>query len=574
MIDNTQLSLSDWRCFTIKVSLGIHVGHDRGVALIKDGIVIGAIGQERIDRVKFSSSSKIPIESIDILLKYCGLSIENVSCIGISYHSVEGLSVERFYKDELDENFKCGHIPMFFVPHHVAHAYSAFFSSGFDDAIVFVADGAGDYINGMQEAESLFVAHNNNVEVVDRRLQNPTVGKLIDERNYLLPYMPSFIQDYEISLGKKFSQITHLIGLGRNGEGKTMGLSGYGTPLFDFNPYKKGDFLKFSLKYKDLIEEIFAIRVLSGKSHKEFIKEECANIASTLQLMLENIVLDLLNDILNLYHHKKLVLSGGIFLNCLLNGKIARKFALDDFFVLPPSGDDGQALGAAYYAYVKHFGAQDKFEISLPYLGISYKDHQITDIIENANLPYKALTEDQLVEEIACRILANKVVALHRGRTEMGPRALCHRSILANPQNPNIKDILNFKVKHREPFRPFAPTVIAEEQFKYFDLKFESKYMNIAATVKEEYRHQLPGITHIDGTSRVQALSAEAEPFVHKLLMTLKQKSGFPIVVNTSFNVNGEPIVESPFDAIATFLKTQIDTLVIENYMIDKDEIA
>ena len=145
------------------MSLGIHVGHDRGVALIKDGIFIGAIGQELIDRVKFSSSSKIPIESIDILLKYCGLSIEDVSCIGISYHSVEGLSVGRFYKDELGENFKCGHIPVFFVPHHVAHAYSAFFSSGFDDAIVFVADGAGDYINGMQEAESLFFGQKNKV---------------------------------------------------------------------------------------------------------------------------------------------------------------------------------------------------------------------------------------------------------------------------------------------------------------------------------------------------------------------------------------------------------------------------
>lgn len=507
-------------------------------------------------------------------MKYFDLSIKNVSCIGISYNSVEGLSVEKLYREELEKIYECKHVPVFFVPHHIAHAYSAFFSSGFDNAIVFVADGAGDYINGMQEAESLFIANNNNVEVVCRRLQNPTVGKLVDERNYLLPYMPSFIQDYEISLGKKFSQITHLIGLGRNGEGKTMGLAGYGAPLFDLNPYKKGDFLEFSLKYKDLIEEIFAMRILSGKSHKEFIKKECANIASTVQLMLENIVLDLLNDVLNLYHHKKLVLSGGIFLNCLLNGKITEKLDLDNFFVLPPSGDDGQALGAAYYAYEKCFETQDKFKIDLPYLGISYDNNEIIGIIENANLPYRALEENQLVEEIASRILANKIVALHRGRTETGPRALCHRSILANPQNPNIKDVLNYKVKNREPFRPFAPTVIAEEQFTYFDLKFESKYMNIASTVKEKYRHQLPGITHIDGTSRVQAVSKETEPFVHKLLMALKQKSGFPVVVNTSFNVNGEPIVESPFDAIETFLKTKIDTLVIENYIIDKDEVV
>ena len=317
--------------FIIKVALGIHMGHDRGVALIKDGTVIGAIGQERIDRIKFSSSSKIPIEAIDILLKYFDLSIKDVSCIGISYNSVEGLSVEKLYKEDLEGIYECGQIPVFFTPHHLAHAYSAFFSSGFNDAIVFVADGAGDYVNGMQEAESLFVAHNNNVEMACRRLQNPTVGKLVDERNYLLPYMPSFIQDYEISLGKKYSQITHLIGLGRNGEGKTMGLAGYGTPLFDFNPYRKGDFLDFSLKYKDLIKEIFSMRILSGKSHKEFIQKERANIASTLQLMLENIVIDLLDDVLGLYHHRKLVLSGGIFLNCLLNGKKTKKLDLGYF---------------------------------------------------------------------------------------------------------------------------------------------------------------------------------------------------------------------------------------------------
>ena len=559
---------------TIRIALGIHIGHDRGAALIKNGTVIGAISQERLDRIKYSRSSNIPIESINTLMKYFNLSVKDISCIGISYYSVEGLSVEDFYKEELEKIYECAHIPVFFTNHHIAHAYSAFFSSGFDDAIIFVADGAGDYIDGMQEAESLFTAHNHKINMVCRRLQNPTVGKMNDKRNYLLPHMPSFIQNYEMSLGKKFSQITHLLGFGRNGEGKIMGLAGYGNPLFNFNPYKKGDFLDFSLKYKDLIEEIFAMRTLSGKSYKEFIKEENANIASTVQLMLENTVLALLDDFFNLYQCKNLVLSGGIFLNCILNCKIIEKFDLDNFFVLPPAGDDGQALGAAYYAYVKHFGVHDKFKINLPYLGVSYSNDEIINALENANLVYKVLSYDQLAEEIANRITANKIVAIHRGRTEIGPRALCHRSILANPQNPDIKDILNYKVKHREPFRPFAPTVIAEEQFKYFNLKLESNYMNIAATVKEEYKNQLPGITHIDGTSRVQAVSVESEPFVHKILLAVKQKIGVPIVVNTSFNVDGEPIVETPFDAIETFLKTQIDTLVIENYIIDKEAIS
>ncbi len=504
------------------------------------------------------------------MLKYFNLSIKEVSCIGISYNSVEGLSVENFYKEELERYYEPINIPIFFINHHIGHAYSAFFSSRFDEAIIFIADGAGDYINGMQEAESLFIAQNNKVEMICRRLQNPTVGRMIDERNYILPHMPSFIQDYEISLGKKYSQITHLIELGRNGEGKTMGLAGYGIPLFNYNAYKKGDFLDFSLKYKNIIEEIFAIRVLSGKSHKEFIRDERANIACTTQLMLENTILSLLNDVLKLYPCKNLVVAGGIFLNCLLNYKIIKKFDLNNFFALPSAGDDGQALGAAYYAFIKYFGLQNKFEINLPYLGISYNNREIVESLERANLTYEYFTDDLLVKKIAERISSNKIVAIHRGKTEIGPRALCHRSILANPTNPNIKDILNYKVKHREPFRPFAPAVIAEEQSKYFDLKFESKFMNIATVVREEYKEQLPGITHIDGTARIQTVSIESEPFMHKILMAVKQEIGFPIVVNTSFNDNGEPIVESPFDAIETFLKTQIDTLIIGNYLIDK----
>lgn len=499
--------------------------------------------------------------------------MKEITCIGISYNSIEGLCIEKFYKEELETIYGCTHTPIFFTNHHIAHAYSGFFSSGFEDALIFVADGAGDYINGMQEAESLFIGKKNEIEMICKRLQNPTIGKLTDERNYLLPHMPSFIQNYEISLGKKYSQITHLIELGRNGEGKTMGLAGYGVPLFNYNAYTKGDFLNFSLKYKDLLEEIFSLKVLAGKSYKEFIRDERANIASTVQLMIENTIIDFLNDVLNLYPCKNLILSGGIFLNCILNGKIINKFDLNNFYVLPPAGDDGQALGAAYYAYSKYCGLQNKFKVTLPYLGISYNNIEIENALKNANLIYDYFEDNYLAEEIASHISANKIVAIHRGKTEIGPRALCHRSILANPKCPDIKDILNNKVKHRESFRPFAPAVIEEEQFKYFDLKFDSKFMNVAACVREEYRYQLPGITHVDGTARIQAISIESEPFMHKTLMAVKKKIGFPIVVNTSFNVNGEPIVETPFDAIETFLKTQIDILIIGNYLVDKSKL-
>jgi len=424
----------------------------------------------------------------------------------------------------------------------------------------------------MQEAETLFIGTNGKIRNIYRRMQTPVVRSISSERNHILPHMPSFIKDSQISVARKYEQITYLLGLGRGGCGKTMGLAGYGKPLFDPDIYKKSDFFDFSLKYKDLLEQIFAVAALSGKSYKEFVRHERANIASTVQYALEQIFLNLIEDLLSYYPSKNLVLSGGIFLNCLLNHKIIKKFDLDNFFVMPPSGDDGHALGVAYYAYSSQFG-QTQFAIDLPYIGISYDDSKIEQVLKDVGLKYLFLTDNDLAEAIAKRIANNKILAIHRGRTEIGPRALCHRSILANPTNPDMKDILNNKVKHREPFRPFAPAVIAEEQFTYFDLKFESKYMLMATMVKEEFVKELPAITHIDGTARVQAISKESEPFIHSMLLAVKRHIGFPIVINTSFNVNGEPIVESPHDAVETFLKTQIDSLVIGNFIIDKPEV-
>lgn len=185
-------------------------------------------------------------------------------------------------------------------------------------------------------------------------------------------------------------------------------------------------------------------------------------------------------------------------------------------------------------------------------------------------MKYTRYSDEVLASVMADYINQNKIVAFHRGRTEIGPRALCHRSIFANPTNPAMKDILNNRVKHREPFRPFAPSVIEEEQYQYFDLLNDSPYMLLATTVKLEYREKLASITHIDGTARVQSVSKESEPFIHMFLLELKKRTGFPIILNTSFNIAGQPIVESPTDAIDTFLLNDIDLLVIGNYLVKK----
>ena len=553
----------------MKVALGIHVGHDRGACLIKDEKVIAAIANERIDRVKYSQSLEIPFDSINALLSYCGLHIDDVQAIGISGVAFEGNRMLNWYKDEFFNYYKCAHIPFYLVNHHDAHAYSTFFSSGHSKSLIFVFDGGGDFTPTMQESESIYMGCNGTITLVDRRLQNMAVRHMKDEINHIFPLMPEHVQNLEMSIARKYSQITRLLGFGFGEEGKTMGLASYGHSLLDFSCLKYNS-LGFSLTYKDIIQDLYVIQQHSEKGFREYIYSERENIAATVQNFVERAVVSLVLAYSKKFDIKNICVAGGLFLNCLTNHKIIEQLEAENIFFLPSSGDDGQALGSAYYAYVHEFGYKDNFQISLPYLGISYSNNEIKNAIEKKGLKYREYKDSELAIALADYISSNKIVAVHRGRTEIGPRALCHRSILANPANPDMKDILNKRVKHREPFRPFAPTVTEEDQFKYFELKAGSPYMLLAADVKEEYRFTLASITHVDNTARVQAVSHQKEPFVHALLTELKKRIGFPIVLNTSFNVAGQPIVESPLDAINTFLSTDIDILAIGNCLIDK----
>lgn len=553
----------------MNVALGIHVGHDRGACIIKDGEVIAALANERIDRIKYSQSIEIPFETIDVLLKYCNLSIKDINVIGLSGVALEGTKMYDWYKKDLFTYYQCNYIPFYMVSHHDAHAYSTYYSSRLNQSLIFIFDGGGDFFSSKQESETIYIGKNGILTKVDRRLQNMAVRHIRDEINYVFPLMPEYVQNLEMSIARKYSQITRLLGFGFGEEGKTMGLASYGQPMIDFSnlSYKN---LNFSLTYKDLIKDLYIMQQKDGKGFREYIYKERANIASTVQSFIEHALLSIISSYVEKYDCKNICMAGGLFLNCLTNHKILERCNVEKTFFIPSSGDDGQALGSAYYAYIHEFGYHTPFKLSLPYLGVSYSDAEIKNAIKVKNLNYMHYDDSELAVVMADYISNNQIVAFHRGKTEIGPRALCHRSILANPTNPKMKDILNNRVKHREPFRPFAPTVIEEDQYKYFDLKQKSPYMLLATTVKKEYREQLSSITHVDNTARVQSVSKEIEPFVHKFLIELKKKIGFPIVLNTSFNVAGEPIVESPTDAINTFLLTDIDVLVIGNYVIRK----
>jgi len=552
-----------------KTSLGIHIGHDRGASLVIDGELVGSIAQERLDRIKHSRSIEIPYDSIDRLLNYNNISIEDINCIGFSGDAMEAEWVLLKIKDDFINHYDIEGIPFYAVSHHDSHAFAAYCMSGYDEALVLIADGGGDYVNDMAESESLYVANKKDIIPIDKRLQNATIKRMSNESNYLFEYMPKTVRKQQISVARKYEQITYMLGFGWGQAGKTMGLASYGKSLID---YSKTDVsgLDIDLKYEDILKNIFVLQQLSGKSYTEYISENAANIAQTVQDYTEHIIIEIVDSLVKEYKINNLCLGGGLFLNCLLNHKILEKCNINNIFILPSTGDDGQSIGNAFYAYKMYFDQIQSKKLINPYLGLDYTKELIESELCAFNLEYQTFPDNVLAKKIAEAILNDKIVALHRGKTEIGPRALCHRSILANATNPDMKDIINNRIKHREPFRPFAPVVTIEKAFDIFNLKQESPFMLLAPTVKEDYKTLLPSITHVDGSARVQTVDKAVEPFIHSVLKEFEAIKGVPVIINTSFNIAGQPIVEAPSDAIQTFINNDMDILVIGNCWVEK----
>ncbi len=554
------------------ISLGINIGHDQGAAVVKDGILVGAIAQERLNRVKHSASTTLPFIAIDNLLDYLEIGINEVDCIGFSSTAVNINELNSYVADSLTNYYDINDPHIIPVSHHQAHAESAYFTSNFDEAITLIADGGGEMLGVKEEAESIFYCRNAEVTLMEQRLQSNNVHAFARPHNYLIPFMNKKQFSEQISLGKKYEQVTSLLSFGANGAGKTMGLSAYGKSLISTNAVPVTDPLAFNLDFQDILQPYYSLYEHSGENYFDFMKKHQADIARTLQDYTENQVLEIIEYILSKYKVSQICLAGGLFLNCPINHKILEKYPQVSLHICPAAGDDGQAMGTALAAY--RTVSSDLYPNSscLPYLGISYTNAQIEQAIKSRGLHYHYYDDVSIASLVAEKIYNNKIIGFLHGRSEIGPRSLCHRSILANPTVPNMKDYINAKVKHRENFRPFAPVVAAEKQFEYFSLLQESPYMLLATTVKDKFVEQLPAITHVDGTARIQSVKAEDDPFVHRILIEFEKLSGFPVLLNTSFNDCGEPIVETPSDAIKTFLTTEIDILVMENYILFKDE--
>lgn len=552
-------------------SLGLHMGHDRSVAIIENGMIIGALAAERIDRKKHSISAKIPFETIDKLLSYLEISINDIKYVGITYAAVDIQNLEDYYCDQLTEHYKNWNFELVCVSHHLAHAASTFYTSGFDKSLVFIADGGGDLVNGNEESESVYIADKNDIVLVDQRVQSNVIHTLSRKQFHILPFMNDAFLKHQISIAKKYEQITYMIGFDWNQAGKTMGLASYGNCLIDFNVPEIKD-LQFELTLDYIIEEIYQMYKSSGLKYPIFINKYRQDIANTIQTYTEKTVIAIIGYLLNKYKINKLCLAGGLFLNCLLNHKILENYPNIELHICPAAGDDGQAIGAAFLAYRKFKDATllDNSQ-NIPYLGISYSNQTIKNSLKKFNLKYNFYdSTDELCKVIARNIYENKIIGFFTGRSEIGPRALCHRSIIANATWGGMKDYINQRVKHREPFRPFAPVVLEEYESKFFNLKQTSPYMLLSPTVKEDMSHLIPSVVHIDKTARVQSVNKLSNPFIYKVIEEFKNISGVPVILNTSFNDNGEPIVESPEDAIKTFLNTNIDMLVLENFIVMK----
>lgn len=552
------------------ISLGIHIGHDRAVSVVADGILIGSLASERIDRVKHSISAQIPFDTINALLKYLKIDIHSIKYIGITYAAVEIKNLEKYFYDQLKAYYSDWDFKLIPISHHLAHAASTYYTSDFDKALVFVADGGGDLVNGEEEAESVYIASKEGIHLVEQRLQSNVVHTLTRKQFHLYPFMNNKYKSEQISIAKKYEQITYMVGFAWNEAGKTMGLSSYGKELFPIEiPLITN--LQYDLSLEFLTKEIYQLYLASGLKYPFYINKYKKDIAKTVQLFTEKMIISIIKYLLNKYKTKEICLAGGLFLNCLLNHKILEEFSDVTLHICPASGDDGQAIGASFIAYQYFANQKMQRKKTIPYLGLSYNNTDILNAIKSHGLDYKYYKEQkQLYPIIAKEIYANKIIGFFTGRSEMGPRALCHRSILANATWDGMKDYLNNKVKHRENFRPFAPVILEEFEMEYFKLKQTSPYMLLAPETNPDYIISIPSVVHIDKTARVQSVNIDNNPYIYGILQEFYKLSGVPVLLNTSFNDNGEPIVENPDDAINTFLSTQIDVLILENFIIYK----
>jgi len=535
------------------VALGLHKDpwHNTGAAMITDGaagVRFVSLSEERANREK--DSRKFPDLSVKACMAQLGVSsVHDIDAIVLDY-IVKRAWEEDWHRRPCDkDNFLREIDPgkIHIINHHLAHAYCVFYSSGFESAAVLIVDGRGSE----KETQSLFLATHEDIALID---STKITG-----------------------IGLLYAAVTQTIGFGLLQEGKTMGLAPYGrdvnNKIFNFPRHYDGIITDYS---SVCLDDSYAMCT----PHEPILTfDDKARAAFEVQQETEAALLHLAQYAFELTGAEYLCISGGVALNSVANYKILRSGIFRDIFINPAASDTGIPLGGALYGYHKLLQRRGEYRSISPFLGPSYNKTQVTTAIEAYRgtafnqLDFKGFSVvDNNALELAVEMLSNnRIVACFHGRSEMGPRALGNRSILMSPMFARNKDTLNEQVKHREAFRPFAPSILEDYAQDYFEIDRPSPYMLFVPKVVERKRQCIPAVTHVDGTGRLQTVSRKFNPHLYALIKGFHEKTGVPVLLNTSFNVANEPVVETPADALRCFLNTGIDALLIGEYLLIKD---
>ena len=581
--------------------------HDAAAALLRDGQLVAAAEEERFTRKKHDY--EFPQHAIDFCLKTGGIPAADLDYVVffekpfVKFERLLLSSMQTFPKShrvfreamiswlgdklwiKLLIQRRLGVPPskILFSKHHLSHAASAFFCSPFEDAAILTVDGVGEWTTA-----SLGVGRRTDIKLL---------------KEICFPH----------SLGLLYSAFTAFLGFEVNeGEYKVMGMAPFGTPRYVDKVHKlihisndggfelNMDYFSFHYStertFNGKFEQLFGLprdskahffTPASGYPSYFGVKpadygelgkqnQHYADVAASIQAVTEEVLLKMAQYVHKETGLKRLCMAGGVALNSVANGRLLRETPFEEIYIQPSAGDGGGAMGAALYAYHMVLDKPRKFVMKHAYWGEEHSAAEIEKFLKENGIRHQRLVnEEKLIERIVDGLQAGKVVGWFQGRFEWGPRALGNRSILADPRRPDMKDIVNVKIKFREPFRPFAPSVLAERAEEYFVLPeaarhYPARFMLYVVDVREEKRDMVPAITHVDGTGRLQTVQREVSPRYYRLIETFGQATGVPVVLNTSFNLKGEPIVNTPREAFHTFTQSGMDVLVLGEYVIEK----
>lgn len=582
--------------------------HDAAAALLRDGRLVAAAEEERFSRIKHDYS--FPRSAIHFCLETAGIrgpDLDYVVFYEKPFRKLDRILMSvlgtyprswKVFRESmitwmLDKLWIAATLQselgvkkerVLFCEHHLSHAASAYLCSPFDEAAILTVDGVGEWVTA-----TMGVARHNDIRLTAQ-------------------------MEFPHSLGLLYSAFTAFLGFEVNeGEYKVMGMAPYGQPRYVDKVWKlvrpnadgsfslDMDYFSFHYSadktYNDRFIRLFGkprppnlpfFTESSGfpryfgerpANYPQLCRENqhYADLAASIQQVTEELIVGMARSLYRETGMNRLCLAGGVGLNSVANTRLLRETPFEELYIQPAAGDGGGALGAALWAHNTLFKKPRTFLMDRADWGCSYTSSEIGAFLEARGIPHRATdTEDELLDLVVDRLLRGKVVGWFQGRFEWGPRALGHRSILADPRNPDMKDIVNAKIKFREPYRPFAPSVTAESAETYFDSPcaskhYPSRFMLYVVPVRPKFQAALPATTHVDGTGRMQTVFRAQSPLYHRLIERFGQATGIPIVLNTSFNLKGEPIVNTPENAFHTFSKSEMDCLVLENFLLEKN---